>query len=129
MTILDDKLLPKVDIIIDKFGKVASLRENFADGDYTAATGAVFGIPASHSVKVTPPFPYEHKYIDGDLIEQGDMQVLLSAKALTDDSVPDPQNGWRLTIDTQTFHVISTSKIYSGESIAAWQLQLRGGKS
>ena len=128
MTELDDELLPDVATIVTDLGRSATLTEARVPGDYNPLTGAVSGTPDSHTVLITPPAPYESRFVGGDLVQAGDSVVLLSARLLanTVPAVPDPDVGWTVLIDTKTWRVVASNPIWSGAQICAFELQLRG---
>ena len=122
MTTLDDKLLPKVADILAKFGKVVTFTTSPPASAYDPTTGENAAFTATtHSVKITPPDEYNDKYIDGDLIQRGDVKVLVAGQGLPFT----PTNGMAVVIDSKTWKIVSLKLIYSGESIAAYELQLR----
>lgn len=118
MTKLDDKLLPGVKKILNLVGAAAVLTEKAAAGDYDPTTGLVTDTPATHTVKITPPSPFEQG------LHKGKMGCLLSGQLLTEGSVPTVEPGWLLTFKTEVFQVLIVEPLYSGESIAALELVL-----
>jgi hypothetical protein len=122
VTRLDDKLVPKAYELIEKFGKVVSFISGPPASGYDPTTGKNATFTAdTYSVKVTPPQEYEQKYIDGDLIQVGDVQIFLAAQNLTFT----PKNGMDVTIDSENWKIVSFGKIYTGEQVALYEFQLR----
>jgi len=127
MTRLDTVFLPLAERLINEFGKVVIFTSAPLPGEYDRNTGVT--TPTSqttHTAKVSPPDPYKKFFIDGDLIQAGDAKVLLGNQG--NDFTPvkgGTLNGWNIDIDSICWEVISTNPIYSGESIAAWELQIR----
>lgn len=120
MTVLDDKLVPKALEIIDKFGLNAIFNE-VCQTDYVAATGAVTEInPKCHTRKITPPALMD-RYADGDTVKVGDMKVSVAASGLPFTM----EKGMRVEIDELEYTIISVISVYSGASVAIYDLQLR----
>lgn len=133
MTELDDKLRPGVERILNRVGASFTLSDKADAGDYDPTTGAVVYSVTDYTVKATPPFPFNEEALKGearegesDIIREGDMVTLLSAKLLDDAStpVPDPLPGWTMTIRSKTWTVLVVAPIMSGEQVCAWILKL-----
>ena len=121
MTILDDRFIPKVAGIVDRYGKVAVISVP-GTVTYNPATGAATDSGGTtYEVKVSPPESYNARFVDGDLIRRQDTHCLLASKDL--EFVPTP--GIEVSFDGQTFEVVSVESLYSGELVCAYDLQLR----
>ena len=121
MTILDDKLIAEVYNIAQTYGKTVVFQE-IGSSVYDPTTGKTTNSSlTNHSVKVTPPSPYSHRLVDGDLIQVRDVQTLLPAKDLTFT----PVQGMQVTIDSEVFDIVEIMPLYSGASICGYDLQLR----
>ena len=123
-TTLDIRLIPKVNTLINKYGKPVTFTRK-TPGAYNPATleSAVSGT-LQLSAKVTPPQNFDSRYVDGDMIRRDDLQVILAAKSLEVSSFT-PRRGDEITISGETFRIEQVSPIYSGEQIAAYTYQLR----
>lgn len=120
-TALDTTLIPKIKSIIDTYGKtvtiaVPGLTHYDADSGSVIEAGTV-----THTVKVTPPENYNSRWIDGDLILEGDCQISLAASGLTFT----PENGHVFTIDSQKWKVVRVQTEYTGDDIGLYVMQLR----
>lgn len=121
MTVLDDKMIPKIFAIIERYGKSVTFTVeavqsyNPATGETTAAT------PVTHTRKVTPPTAYEQRFVDGETIRAGDMKVFVAAQGLA--FVPALDQ--RVTIDSVAWRIMAVGPIYTGELVALYELQLR----
>jgi hypothetical protein len=121
VTILDDKLLPVVYDTVQTYGKTVTFQE-IGSAVYDPGSGKTTESSITdHSVKVTPPSPYEHRLVDGDLIQQRDVSVLLPAK----DLAFTPVQGMQVTIDGEALDIVRIEPLYSGASVCAYNLQLR----
>lgn len=121
VTSLDTKLVPKATELLDLYGKAVTWSVTIGAA-YNPASGAVtVGTTTNHSVKVSPPDPYSSRYIDGDLVRVGDARVYVAAELLTFT----PAEGQTITIDSATWKIVRVNAIYSGESIALWEAQVR----
>ena len=70
---------------------------------------------------MTPPENYNSRWIDGDLILEGDAQVSLAASGLTFT----PENGQVITLDSQKWKIVRVQSEYTGDNIGLYVLQLR----
>lgn len=121
MTEIDDIALPEVKSIIETYGQSRTFTIS-TPGAYDPTTGTVSGpTTASHTVMSSPPFRFDMKYIDQDLIRTSDFRMLLYADGLPFTPVLNMQT----TIFGFVHSAIRVTPIYSGESIAAWDLQFR----
>ena len=114
-----DRLRSKVATIVSDKGKtvVYSVTTN----TYVATTGVNTQTTTAHTVKVTPPKEPETRLVDGVLVKQGDAFV-----SLADFEIPfTPKTGDEITFDSETWVVIAIEKLYSGELVALWNLQIR----
>lgn len=121
MTRLDDKLVPKALSLINDLGKSAEfIRDGLAIYDAATGSGAVAG-PTSFPRNISPPEPYDTRLVDGDVVQAGDTKCLVAASGLAFVI----KKGMRVKIDNDTWQIIGCNSVYSGTSIAAYELQLR----
>ena len=121
MTALDTTLVPAALDLSDRLGKSVTF---FTVGlsTYDVATGLGSEIvPTSHVRKISPPQPYSTRYIDRDLIQVGDMKCLVAASGLPFTI----EKGMTVKIDDAVWKIMMCDALYSGDSIAAFELQLR----
>jgi len=120
-TTLDLRLLPKVQVIVQRLGIDATFTVVSGDA-YDPTTGdKSAGTPTDYTKKVTPFEMYDERYIDGDVVKAGDVKVLLPAKSLEFD----PTTGIDVTVALSEYKVIRQVPIYTGEQIGLYELQLR----
>jgi hypothetical protein len=120
-TTLDTKIAAAILKILNKLGKWLLLSA-WPDSEYDPTTGKATQHSASRqTVKGIPPFPYEDKYIDGDLIRVGDVQTGIGANGLSFV----PQLGHIVSFDQADWKIVRIGPIYSGERIALYMLHLR----
>ena len=120
-TILDKKILPKVVEILNKYGKII---DYYIFPDYTfdeTTNSSTDGSQVIRNVKSIPPYEVEIKYVDGDLIQAGDLLTGVAGMDIT--FVPD--NGIKARFDSVTWRIVRFAPIYSGERIALYLFQLR----
>lgn len=104
-----------------KYGKAITLRKT--ESTYDPATGQTTETTTDYAVKTEPPQPYEQRYIDGQLIQTGDMRLLVAA---TDPGLTDtPDLEWKALMDGDTWQIVTIRPIWSGEQVAAYELQTR----
>lgn len=121
MTALDDEMVPLALELITEFGKSVTFIK-VTLGAYNPATGeAAETGTTDYTQLVSPPSPFEERWVDGELIKKSDVYVLIAASGLTFT----PSTDFAVTIDTISYRVIAVEPIYSGESIAVYRLQLR----
>ena len=119
MTKFDDIFVPLAEQLIDDtFGFDATHRR--VTRTYDPATGKNASSNADTTVTITPPAPYEQRRIDGTLIQLGDQRIMMSAK-----SAVVPQSADLFIIGGVTWQVVAIFPIVSGESTAAYEVQLR----
>lgn len=119
MTRLDDKLVPRALALIEKHGKVGSFR--ISSKVYNEATGKVVETVTNVSRKVSPPYEFDKRLVNGDTIKATDLKVIVAASGLSFT----PSIGNQLTLDGTSYHVLNVSPHYTGELIAAYTLHLR----
>ena len=120
MTVLDDKLVPRVKEILLKYGLTA-VADDYEDRTYDPATGVGASTAVAVNVTITPPFPYTDFYADGDLIQAGDSITFIAAL----DIPITPKVGMIITLGTEQWRVVDIGKIRTGALIALYSLQLR----
>ena len=121
-TAMDEKFIPMALRMIEKFGKTVEIKI-YPDAVYGPTTGeTAVGGYVRYVKKIIPPYPYEQKYIDGDIVQQGDLQTGIAGSGLG--FTPEP-GLTKITIDTLVWNIVNMKPIYSGEQIAMFQLQLR----
>ena len=115
MTDLDDILIPAVQELMDELGKdVTWTRE--VGATYNPATGTVSGgTPTPATVKVTPPEEYERRFVDGDVVKDGDAII-----GIETDITFTPKAGDNVTIDGEVWECINVGRVYSGASVCLW---------
>lgn len=123
MTRLDDKMLPKVKKMLAKYGKLVSWTNQIDGGTFDPLERDVSGdTPVTHDgVLITPPHPYKGRLLEGDTIKVGDSVTYLAGQ----DIVFTPSAGWQVVIDGATWTAVAANPLYSGSSIAAWEVILR----
>lgn len=119
-TKLDQKLRPKIEDIIDRLGKKVTVQET--ERTYDPASGRHTTLSKKeHTPKASPPDGFESYLIDGERVLATDTRILLAATAISFE----PKAEWKVTIESETFWIVRVRKIYSGEQVAAYELQLR----
>lgn len=121
MTQLDTVFLPLATELLTEYGKAATFHA-YTGGSYTPSTGT--GSPGSetqYSKKIIPPYNVDLSFVDGDTIRVGDMMTGLAAENLEFT----PVEGMKVTVESQAWSVVKVQPVYSGESIALYQLILR----
>lgn len=130
-TALDLELPAEVIAILDEFGK--DLTFDVRSKTPNAATGEPdYGSEPDVTVKGAPPWPYDKRLVDGDVVRAGDLQTIVAAQGLGFR----PAIGQRCKFESASTTdptesgpvealVVGVTPIYSGELVCAWQFQLR----
>ena len=122
-TALDAEVIPQVVALLAEVGRlvVFDVRTKTPSSSAGAPT---YGTEPDVSVRCSPPFPYESRFVDGEVILATDLQVVASPKDSTG-AAWTPRLGIRATVDGATVMVVGVTPISAGDDAAAWQLQLR----
>lgn len=123
MTRLDERLVPTAKRLIEDYGRNAIFNVTGVDaGDYnplTLKTTKPAVVP--YTRKISPPYPYEQKYVDGETVKASDLKCYVADKDLGFTPVP----GMEVADQGTVFVIVSASPISTGELVAVWELQLR----
>jgi hypothetical protein len=109
----------KVKSLVDRKGKTVTYTKRVQT--FTVATGDVSETTTDYSLKVSPPDGVDLRLIDGDVVQEGDVSVVLPAKDLDFT----PENGDKVTIDSVVWKVVYIDSLYTGELLGAYVLRLR----
>ena len=122
-TPLDDILVPAALNIIDTYGQNATFHITGVDeGDYDPETRTTtFPAQVNTTRKISPPEPYDKKFVDGSTIQSEDLQTYVAGSGLTFT----PVNGMQVTVQTVIYNIKSVQTLMSGTQIAAYLLQIR----
>jgi len=120
-TALDAKLVPRALAIVTKYGLDAEF-EVMLVSQYSAESGGTVETgPVTHTKKVSPPSPFEQRFIDGVAIRQDDLEVYLPGSGLEFTPAVD----MTVRIEKVAYRVVAAGPVYSGEQVAVFRLQLR----
>jgi len=99
-TNLDKRMIPKVVKLINKYGKTVVFKL-YPNAKYNPPTGDMQNLdPIGYIKKIIPPYNYDDKYINGDLIKVGDMQ---SGMGVNYTSIP---SGVQVVINGQPINIV-----------------------
>lgn len=122
MTTLDTTMAVEVVSLLAEFGKDVVFTSAAVVAEYDPATGRTTqSSPTTYTVKSAPPFAYEQRYVNGNTVQEGDLRLLIAGA----DQEFTPKVGQKVTFDSGTYRVVSVIPYYSGEDIAAWEVQVR----
>ena len=122
MTVFGDEMRDlAVELIDDDLGASMTYQTSVM-GAFDPATNKASETLTDFVIKGSPPFPFEDQFVDGDTVQQRDLQVILAARDLT--FTPD-LNGV-IIFDGVTYRILRVFPIFSDENEAAWRLHLRG---
>jgi len=117
LTVLDTVLVPKVEVILNKYGIQATYFSTPLRV-YNPATGNVLvGDNTGVLVTVSPPQQFSKKF-DGENVRYDDLGVYMLPSII-------PEVGNKLEVNAVTYQIIMVFPLYTGLLIAAYKLQLR----
>ena len=120
-TQLDKELRPVVLEIINEVGRNMQFSFPLAKS-YDPATGTGSeSIFKTVTAKASPPIDFEQRYVNDDSVKRGDVKIFLAAKNLSFTPIIDME----VKFDGISFKAIAVLPIYSGEQVAAFEVQLR----
>ena len=127
MTSLDDRIIPRVYDIVQKYGKTLTFYNNSGDDvTYDAETGeSTEPAEATETAKCTPPEAVK-VWKDGSLMVTGQVRSYLPTKNL--DATFFASNfdlGTRVDWDSASWIIEALNPIYSGDSIAVYEMILK----
>jgi len=121
VTTLDTRILPKVVTILNKYGKDVDFVVP-ASKTHDPDTGKVTTVPGTtYTVKASPPDKYDSRLIDGAVIKADDARTIIAAQGIQFT----PSISMRVEFDSVTWMIKHVMPIYSGNSIAAYEVRLR----
>jgi len=108
--------------LIELQGKTVTFRL-YPTAAYNPATGETsLGDAVDYQKKIIPPYPYRSQYIDGDLVQVGDMQTGIAASGL--EFVPEPST-MKVILDSKEWKIVHVQPVYSKDQVVLYMLQLR----
>ncbi len=127
MTTLDDRLLPRIRKVIDKFGRLANFKDHvFKAGTYSASTGKTTGAVVADcpDIKITPLDHNVRKYDPRTEVPEAEAVTMVAA-----DGLPIvPVKNRKIELDEGTTTVVWTilkiQPISTGEKVGAYVLFL-----
>lgn len=124
MGILDGPFRSLAKTLIGTLGASATLTRT-TPGEYDPISG-LSGMPrtTNYSVKISPPERYSRQDVatGQGAIQQDDFRVLVAASALSIE--PSAQTD-TLRVAGTVFKVIALAPVYSGDQVAAYEMQVR----
>jgi hypothetical protein len=116
MTGLDARLVPKITKILNKYGKTVSFK-SIPIRAYNPNTGRTATAGEDESTgKITPPEPWTLAPLPGSMVQQGDMSTYTQYVA---------EVGHKVVVDEEIWEVVAIGKVYTGDLVGMYLLQLR----
>ena len=129
-TELDLDLVPEVQDIVDDLGKYAIYTKITKSG-YDISEGSASTSEVDYTVKVTPPDPFQIRYITGEVVESGMLEVLMAAQDLQFTPKLNDRLNFGGDVDPDApvasgkdYRVTKVIPIYSGEQICAYVIRV-----
>lgn len=121
MTELDDRLVPRVKELVERYGAPAAFRVP-GSKEYDPDAGQTVEADAQDvQARITPPEPYRHGFVRDDLVKEGDLKTYVAASGLGFT----PTSGMKVTFGGVAWRAEHVSAIYTGEQVALYELLLR----
>lgn len=130
MTTLDDRLVPKVVSLIDKYGQnIAVEIEQLRSFDASTGKMVILGptkyktLSDGSALKSTPPSPDSKAFQPLFLSQKAECAIIIPASGLRFE----PQKGMKIFFEDnrdEEWKVVAIERYKSGESVAAWELAL-----
>lgn len=110
--------------IVDQFGRNVTLRVK-TTGTYSPDTGSLSGGTTTDYTVKTYIYDYRLDEIDGQSIVAGDRRAVLHTLDTGGSAIPEPEVDDELIGAGDTVSIVSASKIYSGDDVICYLLQVR----
>ena len=131
MTDLDDRLIPKVKTLAEKYGKQLTFNASttVSGATYNPATGGMNSPEPSlvvYTYYCTPPAPCKKEWPGGEQTPDGSLETLLPSSGLNatfEGTLLEP--GLLVEFDDTNHVVTGIDRIYSGDQVAAYQLTMQ----
>ncbi|WP_348767443.1 hypothetical protein [uncultured Salinisphaera sp.] len=122
-----DRFAASAQRAINRVGKSVVYRRT-QQGEYDPIEGGYTGGGTTeYPIKVAPPGTFDNEYIDGTLVQRSDLRVTVPAASLPfAPAIAASDTEDAIEIDGTIYGVIAVSPAYAGESIATYELQVRG---
>lgn len=89
--------------------------------DYDPTTGRTTLPVTTWTVKSAPPFSYAEQMVNGNTVQADDLRLLIAGSGQS--FVPTTTQ--QVAFDSKTFRIVAVRPYYSGDDIAAWEVQVR----
>lgn len=79
-------------------------------------------------IAMTPPAPFKREFVDGTTVLATDLESIVAAKDVDDSSFtldPDAHTTMTVAFGGKTYKIVSVTRVYSGDQVAAYRVQLR----
>lgn len=126
MTELDDELIPEVVSLLDDLGKAVTFRTYPSRTVNESTSEVTLGTPTDYSVKVSPPYQAMRKITeDGRAVQVEVSRIIVPTGSGTADALAfTPELNQPVLYDGKTGYIVGLDSIYSGDLIAAYQVDL-----
>ena len=120
-TALDTKLATKALALINKIGTNMVFEVPTSSYYDPLQQKQVTQTPSNVTRKASPPLAYSSRLTQGRTVRRDDAQIFLAQSGLTFTPVEE----MKVTHAGLTWHIVQADPLYSGDDIAAWDIQLR----
>lgn len=108
----------RVTELINYYGQPVSFTYE-TEGTFNPATGSYEGGGTTTLDATGYLTRYATEEVDGEVVRMDDLKVY------TADVSEEPKSGWKSTVNSKTYRVVSVQKIYKGGSVVHYICQLR----
>jgi hypothetical protein len=125
MGALDDPMGNLAEQIASVFGPTVTISRTTRT--YDPAAGTDSETVSAYSVKVAPPESYSSGLMgrEGSLVQAGDVKLLVPSRSLPSGFGAPSAESDTVTLGGVEYAVVAVSSVWSGEQVAAYELQLR----
>lgn len=123
MVVSATALAAKIGSVLTTYGRNITIAS--AVNSYDPATGTNTPTLTNHTVRSSPPYSYDRRYIDGNTVRDGDVRYFFSATGLSFT----PAQGMKLTDSGRVYRIVSIqthSYDAGGATFTAYEVQARG---
>jgi len=97
-------------------------------GEYDPVEGTAGpDVTTTYPIKASPPESFSMEYIDGTLVQRGDIQITIAAASLPfAPALASSDTSDAIELDGTTYGILHVSAGYAGPDVAIYKVQARG---
>lgn len=119
MTLLDEKILPKVKEVLETYGIDVTLISYTRV--HTEFTNEVVETPVETTIRTSPPYNVDAQLVSLGTYQVGDLTFIMAGQ----DAPIVPTTSMRIMYDGRPWTIIAVTPYVTGEQVAAWEIVAR----